>query len=182
VEQTAVPSESHDTVFTFQLLGYCIAAFAVLLVIHVAAWRLWKVRKQILWLFVIFLIAPSVFYALGMGLSGPRESATIVYLFVITLSATYVLAYPVAQTESPTVVLVRLLDRHNGSGGLTRAEILTRMQSEKAFDDRLRDLEDNGLLEAKGDTASPGLSGFGRAIAAFFYYYRAALKLPLGRG
>jgi hypothetical protein len=177
-----VPSEPHDIVFTFQLLGCCIAAFALLLVIHVVAWRVWRVQKQILWLFLIFLIAPTLFYALCMGLGWPRESATIMYLFVITLSATYVVAYPVAQTQSPTIVLVRLLDRHNVSGGLTRAEILAKMRSEKAFDDRLRDLQNNGLLEAKGDSASPGLSGFGRAVAAFFYYYRAALKLPLGRG
>ncbi len=182
LETLAMPSESDGPIFTFQLLGYCIAAFTVMLLVHVAVWRVLKTRKQIAWLFAIFLVSPTLVYLGGMSLGSSRVSTTIIYLFVITLSATYVVSYPVVQTESPTVVMVRLLDKHNGCGGLTRAEILAAMRSETVFEDRIRDLRNNGLVGAADDAVAPGLSGFGRAVAAFFYYYRRALKLPLGEG
>ena len=49
-----------ESVFTFGLLLLVVGAFAGLMVLHVLAWRLLKVRKQIAWLFLIFLGVPTL--------------------------------------------------------------------------------------------------------------------------
>jgi hypothetical protein len=168
--------------FSPALLVCSVAALALMLLIHVVLWRLLGVRRQVLWLFGIFLGLPTLAYIVALGVAWRPVEATIVYLFVISLTCSYIIIYPTIQAESPTVVMVRLLHRHNASGGLSRAEVLAAMRSDEAFDHRLTDLRDNGLIRREGGDGPVRLSGFGRAVAAFFYYYRRVLGLPLGRG
>lgn len=169
-----------NDVFTFGLLVRCVAAFAGLMLVHVLVWRLFKVRKQILWLFVIFLGLPTL--ALLAGLAGRADPIGWVlgYLVVFTFCSCYILFFPAVQTESPTLAIVWHLDRNQHAGGLSRDEIMAAMCSDQPFQDRVRDLEKNGLLE--GSTGSQRLSAAGRLIAAFFYYYRRVLGLPCGEG
>ena len=167
-------------VFTFGLMLHTILAFAGLMVLHVLLWRLLKVRKQILWLFLIFLGVPTfVFLAsLARGLS-PIEW-TQWYLLLFTLSSCYILFFPVVQTESPTLVIVRYLDENRDSGGLTRDEIMARMSSDQPFQDRIQDLQKNGMIQ--NFAGSQKLRTAGRLVAAFFYHYRRVLGLPCGEG
>ena len=99
---------------------------------------------------------------------------------MFTLSSCYILFFPAVQAESPTLVMVRYLDKNKASGGLTRDEIMMKMCSDLPLQDRIKDLQNNGLIRASEGSQRP--SGGGRLIAVFFYCYRRAMKLPMGEG
>ena len=77
--------------------------------------------------------------------------------------------------------MVQYISKHNRDGGLTREQIVKAMTSDRPFEVRLRTLKENGLIVAS-DNEADTLSVAGRFLAAFFYHYRRALKLPLGMG
>ncbi len=168
------------SVFTYSLMLRSVAAFAALMVVHVLVWRWLKVRKQILWLFVIFLGVPTLVFAVGLARGSAPVESTLCYLLVFTLSSSYILFYPIVQTASPTLSMVRLIDSNRKSGGVTRDEIMARMCSDQPLQDRIKDLQNNGLIQA---SAGPQrLRPVGRLIAAVFYRYRQVLGLPCGEG
>jgi hypothetical protein len=169
-----------DTVFTLGSLLCCAAVFIGLLLVHIAVWRLFKVRKQILWLFIIFTGLPTLGLLIGLARGGDPIEWSLGYLLVFTLSSCYILFFPAVQYESPTLSMVRILDRNRSSGGLSRDEIMTTLCSDQPLRDRMEDLENNGLLG--GATGPRRLSTAGRLVAAFFYYYRRLLGLPFGEG
>ena len=171
---------SVDEVFTFGLLLRCAGAFAGLMLIHVLVWRFFKVRKQILWLFLIFLGVPTLAFLAGLARGSDLTGWALWYLLMFTLSCCYILFFPAVQTESPTLTMVRHLDRNKCADGLTRDEIMAAMCTDQPIQDRLMDLQNNGLIRA---SAGPQrLSGPGRLVAAFFYNYRRAMGLPCGEG
>ena len=167
-------------VFTFGLLIRSVGMFAGLMVLHVLVWRLLKVRKQILWLFVIFLGVPTLSLLGGLVRGSAPIDWTLWYLLVFTLSSCYILFFPAVQVESPTLVMIRYLDIKNSSGGLTRDEIMAKMCSDQPVQDRIKDLQNNGLIGSS--EGAQRLNGGGRLVAAFFYCYRRAMKLPMGGG
>lgn len=171
---------SLDAVFTFGLLLRSVGAFAGLILIHVVVWRLFKVRKQILWLFLIFLGIPTVVFLGGLATRSAPIEWMLWYLLIFTVSSCYILFFPAIQAESPTLVMVRYLDKHKATGGATRDEIMAKMCSDQPLRDRLKDLQENGLIRASGGPQK--LSGSGRLVAACFYYYRWAMGLPIGEG
>jgi len=171
---------SLEGVFTFGLLLRCAGAFAGMMMIHVLLWRLFKVRKQILWLFLIFLGVPTVALFTNLSRGADPVEWSLWYLLVFTLSCCYILFFPAVQTESPTLAMVRHIDQRKPFGGLTRDEIMAAMCSDQPVQDRLIDLRNNGLIRAS--TGPQRLSGSGRLVAAFFYWYRRAMGLPCGEG
>jgi hypothetical protein len=176
--QSPLPGLEH--VFTFVLLLRGVGAFAGLMVLHVLVWRLLRVRKQIAWLFLIFLGVPTLAFLGGLaGGSDPTEWS-LWYLLVLTLSSCYILGFPAIQTESPTLTMVRYLYKNKASGGLPRDEIIARMASDRALHDRVKDLRDNGLIRDSG--GAQRLSGAGRLVAVSFFHYRRIVKLPMGGG
>ncbi len=166
--------------FTFGLLLRCAGAFMGLMLVHVIVWRLFKVRKQILWLFVIFIGLPILGLFAGLAQGADPIECGLVYLLMFTFCSCYILFFPAVQNESPTLAMVWHLDRNKHAGGLSRDEIMEAMSSDRPFQDRLRDLENNGLV--RGSMGPQRLSTAGRLIAAFFYYYRRVLGLPCGEG
>ena len=171
---------SRDETFTFDLLLWCVGSFAGLMLVHVLVWRAFKVRKQILWLFLIFLGVPTVTLLAALVRHSDPIEWSLWYLLMFTLSCCYILFFPAVQTESPTLAMVRHIDRNKRSGGLTRDEIMAAMCTDQPIQDRLIDLRNNGLIRA---SAGPQrLSGPGRLVAAFFYWYRRAMGLPCGEG
>ena len=70
---------SFDGVFTFGLLLRSVGAFAGLMLIHVLVWRVLEVRKQIVWLFAIFLGVPTLAFLVGLARSSaPVELGALV--------------------------------------------------------------------------------------------------------
>jgi hypothetical protein len=159
-----------------------LTSFTILMVIHVAMWRIFKVRKQILWLFLIFFGLPSLsfLFAVTSVSDYSSEKWTLGYLLVMSISGAYVFIYPAAQAASPSMVILLLLNAHKQKGGMTKAEILDVMKSDTLFEDRIRDLHNDGLF--RDDDIRPGLSKPGRFVAMIFFYYRRLLRLPRGKG
>lgn len=158
------------------LLG--LAAFALGLGVHVAAWRLVRPVKHLTALAAAFgpacLGLPTA--ALWAG-AGPFEAAAAA-LLASACAAAYIQTYPAAQARSPTLVIVGLLAE--SAGGLSEAELRRALSSTPLVGARVSDLVDAGWLVREGRGLRLGPPG--RRLVGLFSRYRAFLGLEAGRG
>lgn len=122
------------------------------------------------WLFSLFGTLPFLI-ALLWSLSGMDAEASMLAAFLAAaLGAVYVISYPAAQAESPTLLLLRFLDSAPGKRR-SEAEIHTFFANRSSLADRAADLQRDGLV-AKGKTTVSG-----EALRIFFTYFRRALRI-----
>ena len=131
--------------------------FAAAYAAHVALWRLVGVRREVVWLAVLFLLVPSAGYVAYGGFAAG--------LFHFLLSANYIAIYPAFQASSPTIQILNLVRR---SGAMTPEEITARVRLEPPLT--------GGLLR------DGKLTRRGERIADLFTAYRRLIGLPPGRG
>lgn len=139
--------------------------FAILFVSQVLLWRQVRPRRQILALFALYF-SPAAFL---LFLAPPAG------VFLLGLSAAYVMTFPAIQAESPTLRLIRLL-RENG-GEMAESELARQLGEDSILSDRKRDLASDGLTGEKGE-----LGFAGRMLALFFRSYRRMAGLKEGNG
>lgn len=162
------------------ILLWAFIAFAATLAVHVVIWRLCRVRREMLWVFVLFLLLPLA-AALALALSGHvlAEYVLAGWLIHIALSAAYVLTYPAFREEIPSFRILRTLAQA-GERGMTQEEVLSLLEKSSLFSDKMTDLTSDGLLrEVSGHVR---LTLAGRAIAVLFRSYRRVLGLQSGLG
>jgi hypothetical protein len=159
------------------------ASFAVCLTAHIVIWRLGRPRSDVRALFVIFLIMPT---AVGVVLLGgsllapggpfpPALDVAAVLLLHWALVSAYVQTYPAVQAQSPSLEIAYVVGR-SMPRGLSREEILARLNSGTLVHSRVEDLVANRLVRADGDryVLTPSST---RLIRAFLEF-RAFLGLP----
>lgn len=138
------------------LVGFTL--FAACLMLHVVIWRIGRPRSDARALFVIFLIAPTLggaalfgasLFALGGPVASPLDSAAVLLLHWALASA-YVLTYPAAQAQSPSLEIAYAVGQ-SMPRGLSREEILALLSSEALVHSRVDDLIDNRLIRVDGD-------------------------------
>lgn len=139
--------------------------FVILFGVQILFWRILRPRRQILALFGTYLLPPVflLFFAPAAG------------VFLLGLSAAYVMTFPAIQAESPTLRLIRLL--YEAGGELEEQEVFRLLGEESILGDRKRDLADDRLT---GDGGR--LSGAGRLLACFFRFYRRLAGLREANG
>jgi hypothetical protein len=159
------------------------SSFAVCLTAHIVIWRLGRPRSDVRVLFVILLILPTV---VGVGLLGesllnPRGSfpgaldLAAVLLLHWALASGYLQTYPAVQAQSPSLEIAYAVGR-SMPRGLSREEILARLNSGTLVHSRVDDLVANRLVRADGDRYVLTRSST-RLIRAFLEF-RAFLGLP----
>lgn len=139
--------------------------FAILFVAQIFLWRYLKPRRQILTLFALYFF-PAVFLLFFAPPAG---------VFLLGISAAYVMTFPAIQAESPTLRLMRLL-RENG-GEMAESDLIRLLGEESILNDRMRDLVSDGLTGEKGQLGLAGLQ-----LAKFFRFYRRLAGLKEGNG
>lgn len=162
------------------ILWWALTAFAATLAIHVVIWRLCKVRREMLWVFLLFLILPIVVigFAVAFGYAGMLD-ALAVWLAHVALSAAYVQTYPAFREEIPSFRILLAISAA-GERGMTQEEVLSLFEKSSLFADKMMDLNNDGLLrEVDGRLR---LTRAGRLIALAFYRYRRLLGLESGLG
>jgi hypothetical protein len=147
-----------------------LAFFGILLFIHVLVWRLGKVRKQMLWLFLIFVGLPLFAFA-----AFPDQALAI--FLTLCFSTAYVQMYPAAQAQSPSLVFLLFIHAHPGRA---RDELMKTFVSSRLLDDRIADLHRDGLIT--GETGQLRLRPFGRLLVKFYARFRTLMKLKRGQG
>jgi len=149
--------------------------FFISLVLQVMAWRVLRgpgdvIPHQILLLFGLFLGLPVIHFLL----LGSVDQLVL----ALGLGAAYVMSFPAASAQSPTILMIDFLSR---SPGLTSIELEQRLNEKvNLVGDRMRDLEADGLGQSKNGSFKPSRAGY--CLGLVFWTYRKVLGLPLGGG
>jgi len=157
-------------------------SFAVCLVVHVALWRVARPRSDMRALFAIFFVAPSsvallvaVAGAIAPGAGSPDGldvAATL--LLHWALSSAYVQSYPAAQAMAPSLEIAYAV-RRSMPRGLSRAELLARLNTRALVQERVEDLVADRLVRLEGGRYV--LTPASARLVRFFLGLRALLGL-----
>ena len=157
------------------------ALFVLCLVFHVLAWRTLRVKKEILFLFLIFLAAPLCFFvwACLTGRLGFWEAAAA-WEIDAAFSVVYLQAYPAFKRDIPTFQILMLV-RDSGPQGMSLEEIMRKTRDEQIhFIQKIEEMHRDGLTARDGSKVR--LTAAGIWLAELFIAYRCLLGLPVGSG
>lgn len=126
-------------------------------------------------LLVQFFILPFVLTFLSLGLTWSEE-CTYSLLFTLSLGTAYMMSFPAAAAQSPTLVLVNSVVKNNLK---TEDEVYLSLGG-RLVKDRLEDLQSDGLVYVENDKIK--LKNAGRSLAQIFIRIRQFLGLPEGQG
>ena len=156
--------------------------FSICLVFFLFSVRLYKPKKEIMYILIVFIVFPSiVFVALFFIRDYSQEILKFVVIAEIhyAMSLAFIQTYPVLKIEIPTFkILILLKDAKNI--GLTKSELKELMPEKELFMDRLIDLKNDGLISQSNGNIS--LNPPGRFLAQIFYNYRRLLGFSTGQG
>jgi hypothetical protein len=162
------------------LLLWGIAAFTATLGAHIAVWQLVRPRREMLWLFVLFLLLPVVVAVVAVVYGGVGVlEGLAVWLLHAALSVAYVQTYPAIREEIPSFRILLAISAA-GKRGLSRDEVLSLFEGSTLFADKMTDLDNDGLLHQVDGRLR--LTRAGRLIALVFHRYRRLLGLESGLG
>jgi hypothetical protein len=161
-------------------------AFAAMLVLHVALWRIRRPRGDIAGLFLIFFVVPgalaALLLALGVGhvIAAPGvETVAAAFLLHAALASAYIMSYPAAQAHSPSLQVLLAVSRKMPEG-VARASLLDSLDHDGSMSARISDLVANGLVTRSGD--SYVLSSKAQRLVRTFRGYRALLGIKTKGG
>jgi|GEM_PF-2418160 len=151
-----------------------IGAFAVVLGVQLVIWRLVRVRREVLWLFALYLGLPGVAFAAIWLLSTiPAGQSIAAALVLFSLSAAFIQTYPALREIPPTLRILLLLEQHPDEG-LSDVEIENGLQRDSLFVAKITDLVNDGFVVQKAD-GEVELTKSGRVLAETFRIYRKLL-------
>ena len=153
-------------------LGNGLLFFLALLILQLLIWRVLKPKKQMLLLLLGFFVLPFFFVAFGFLVGGlPLD-----WLCALSLGCAYLMSFPAAAAQSPTLVLVNSVVKNK----LKTEEEIFRSLGGRLVKDRLEDLQSDGLVKVDGDHLK--LKKPGQILARLFISFRRLLGLPEGQG
>ena len=164
---------------TFTVLAYGIGLFIAALTTHVLLWNLFCIRKEVLWLVIVFMVIPVMIVA-TLCAAGCLDitTATAVGLLHTALAAVYVQTYPALREDIPSIRILMLV--HENNGGLTRHDLVARLARDKLFETKILDLENDSFLRVMDGRMT--LTTAGAVLAATFHFYRRLLGCDAGKG
>jgi hypothetical protein len=164
---------------TIYVLSTGFICFALALTTQIVIWRICAPKKQMFWLFGIFLclplLAPIVCTLLFEFKLLDSLAATLLWL---AMAAAYIQTYPALREDIPSFKLLLLLEKEQA--GMSKKQIITAMKTDNLFSTKLEELENDSLLVTKNGKLE--LSPAGRKLANLFYFYRKMLGLERGEG
>lgn len=148
--------------------------------LHILVWRVLKVKREMLWLFILFLGAPfcSMFF-LALYTTLTRLEVVSIALVHFSLAVIYLQTYPALKYDVPSFRILMLLDK-NRKNGLSKDEINANIKQNELFDDKLTGLKDDALIVLKDGKLTLSLSG--KILALIFAAYRRLLRVENGKG
>lgn len=162
------------------LLMWGIVAFIATLGAHIVVWQFVCPRREMLWLFALFLLSPAI-VAIFVAVSGLASMLEVlaIWLMHVALSMAYVQTYPAIREEIPSFRILSAISAA-GERGLDRDEVLSLFEGSSLFTDKMSDLDNDGLLRLVNGRLY--LTRAGRLLAAIFHRYRRLLGLESGLG
>lgn len=154
--------------------------FVTLLAFHLLVRRFFRVQKEILLLFTVFLLIPLLYFmALAIKSAEPVTNLTAIEAVYFSFALVYLQTYPVLTTEIPSFKILRLV---HDQKGITEAEIIASLRDDKElFDAKVEELERDSLVRRCQDGRYE-LSRSGRILADLFILYRSLMGTKWGQG
>lgn len=164
---------------TFTVLAYGIGLFIAALTTHVLLWNLFCIRKEVLWLIIVFMVIPfMILVTLCAAGCLDITLVTAVGLLHMALAAVYVQTYPALREDIPSIRILMLV--HENYGGLTRHDLVAQLARHKLFETKILDLENDSFVRVMDGRMT--LTTAGAALAATFNFYRRLLRCDVGKG
>ena len=155
-----------------------ILCFVLALIAQIFIWRIWAPKKQMFWLFGIFLCMPLfALIACANWFELTLLDSFAAALLWLAMAAAYIQTYPALKEDIPSFRLLLLLEKR---AGMSKEQIIAAMKTDNLFSAKLDELENDSLLVDKNGRLE--LSPAGRKLADLFYYYRKMLGLKRGEG
>jgi hypothetical protein len=162
----------------FGILLKSAGLFALSVLVHVVAWRAWRPRTYRAWLpslTGIFVVLAGVIAWLA---STSLTELAAILLFQWSLSVVYIIGYTLLTAFSPSIEILKLIDR--SPGGLTLAEMDLPFLANALSGDRIGNLGGAGLVEESHGMLRLGSKG--RLIVGPVQLFRHAIGLRDGGG
>jgi hypothetical protein len=163
-----------------EVLVEAAALFAGCLLLHVIIWRVRRPESYRVWLpllVVIFLVAgPAAEFTWTR--TGARGELLAVLLLHGALSSVYIIGYTLLSSFSPSIEILRLLDRT--PSGLRREDIRLPYLDTALGGNRVETLVRDGMIQSRGEYVTLGAGG--RLLATLVLFYRHTIGLPDGVG
>ena len=166
---------------------YPFALFIIMLALHILIWRIRKPKREIISLFLIFIIIPDLLM-LGCLCVFPIikidpiaiEDLLLTLLLYTALAGAYIQTYPSMQAGSPSLLIVYLIGRNKKP--TDEAEIQKGIQEENFINDRLSDLEAEKLIQYRNSDDFITITKKGSILSNIFILYRKFIGLKEGEG
>jgi hypothetical protein len=155
-----------------------LAMFLTSLVAHVIVWRAGRPETYRTWLptlAMIFGLLPAI--TIWLTAPGALAAAGMVLLHG-SLAAVYVVGYTLVSAFSPSIELLKLLDRT--PGGIPASALALPLTPGSLTEERLDNLEAADLVRRDGDRLELGRRG--ARLTGIVLLYRHAVGLPDGQG
>ena len=167
------------------VIFYPFIIFIIILILHIIIWRVSKPQKQIVTLFLVFLLLPCslliiTFIILYLLKINPIsiEDFILILLFYFTLSGVYIQTFPSIQAGSPSLFIVNLIGRNNKP---ISTEIINKgIRKENFINDRIDDLKKERLIIINNNSII--LTKRGKVLSSVFILYRKFIGLKEGEG
>ncbi len=163
-----------------EVLVEAAALFAACLALQVLLWRVKRPESYRVWLpllvAIFFVAAPIAEWRLTRTVSTAELLAVL--LLHGALSGVYVIGYTLIAAFSPSIELLKLLDRT--PGGLRRDELRLPYLETALGGNRAVTLVSDGMIVADGDRVRLGSRGL--LVAKLALFYRHTIGLPDGAG
>ena len=158
-----------------------VLSFLLCLGLHIVVWHMRHPRKHLSALLAVFLLPLLPFAALILRFC---PNLTLLDLAAVgalhlALSCSYIQIYPAAQAFSPTLVILVLV-HESMPAGMTRKDLLMRLNDDFLLGPRIQDLLDARLMHEAGGRFQ--LDPSGARFLQFFIGFRRLLGMGMGRG
>ena len=152
--------------------------FLLSLAIHVAVWRIRRPDSYRAWLPALMVIFGPVAMGIAWLVAPTPLQLAAVLLLHGSLAAVYVIGYTLVTAFSPSMELLRLLDRT--PGGIQTSSLRLPFLAGALTTDRIDNLTGAGLVRHSG--ARLELGDRGVRLTRLVLWYRHAIGLPDGEG
>src|SRR5215510_4898470 len=160
------------------VLVAAVEVFAWSLAIHVIVWRIHRPESYRAWLPILIVIFGPLAAGVAWLLVPTRLDAAAVLLLHGTLSAVSIIGYTLVSAFSPSVELLKLLDRT--PDGIPTSSLRLPFLAGALTGDRIDNLTAAGLVRREGTHLELGPRG--ARLARLVLLYRHAIGLPDGEG
>jgi hypothetical protein len=155
-----------------------IGLFLFSLAVHVVVWRIHRPESYREWLPILLVIFGPLAMALAWAVAPTKLDAAGMLLLHGSLAGVYIIGYTLVSGVSPSVELLKLLDRM--PAGLPVASLRLPFLAGALTGDRIDNLEAAALVQRNGDRLELGPRGI--SMTRLMLLYRHAVGLRDGGG